>query len=180
VTSSYQYCPLCRAVLTVRNLGGRDRQVCSQDGCSFVHWGNPVPVVAGIVERDNCVVLVRSQGWPEDWYGLVTGFLETGEKPEEAILREVQEELGIDVRYSYFVGTYSFKEQNQIIFAYHLYGGSGAVRLCQEELVAYKEVPIEKLRPWSRGTGPALRDWLASRGYHPLPLRQASPTKNKT
>ena len=101
----------------------------------------------------------------------MTGFLEAGEKPEEAILREVHEELGIDARHSYFVGTYSFEEQNQIIFAYHLYGGSGAVRLCQEELVAYKEVPIEKLRPWSRGTGPALRDWLASRGYHPLPLR---------
>jgi ADP-ribose pyrophosphatase YjhB (NUDIX family) len=110
----------------------------------------------------------------------VTGFLEIGERPEEAILREVHEELGIDARHGHFVGTYPFKQQNQIIFAYHLYGGGGAIHLCQEELVAYKEVPIEKLRPWGRGTGPALRDWLASRGYYPPLLRQTSPVKNKT
>ena len=74
----------------------------------------------------------------------------------------------------------AFEEQNQIIFAYHLYGEGGAIHLCQEELVAYKEVPIEKLRPWGRGTGPALQDWLASRGYYPPLLRKTSPVKNKT
>ena len=177
--TSYRYCPLCGAGLTVRRLHGQDRQICAQGDCSFVYWGNPVPVVAGIVERANRVILVRAQGWPEDWYGLVTGFLEIGEKPEDAVLREVYEELGIDVRHGHFVGAYPFEQLNQIIFTYHVYGEDGPIHLCQEELTAYKEVPIEKLRPWSRGTGPALQDWLASRGYYPSLLEQPSPSNRK-
>jgi len=113
----YQYCPKCRNELAVRELGGFDRRVCPDDSCGFVFWGNPVPVVAGIVERAGRVVLVQSHGWPQDWYGLVTGFLETGEKPEEAVRREVKEELGIESRLTEFLGIYPCEHLNQIIFA---------------------------------------------------------------
>jgi hypothetical protein len=43
----------------------------------------------------------------------------------------------------------------------------GEIRLCERELAGYKSLPLERLRPWSQGTGPALRDWLASRGLFP-------------
>ena len=33
------------------------------------------------------------------------------------------------------------------------------------ELDDYKEVPLEKIRPWRQGTGPALRDCLVARGF---------------
>jgi NADH pyrophosphatase NudC (nudix superfamily) len=124
-------------------------------------------VVAGIVERAGRVILVRSHGRPATWYGLVAGFLESGETPEQGVLREVAEELGIEVRLEAFVGAYAFERFNQIIFAYHLLGGEGPIRLDASELADHKEVPIEKLKPWPQGTGPALRDWLAARGYHP-------------
>ena len=147
--------------------GGRLRLACPKDGCGYVHWNNPIPVVAGIVERNGRVVLVRSQGHPETWYALVAGFLEPGETPEEAVLREVEEEIGIPAEIREYIGAYPFQRLNQIIFAYHLLGGPGPIRLCEEELAGYKEVPIERLRPWPLGTGPALRDWLAARGHHP-------------
>jgi len=174
---TYRYCPICRTELTSREVGGRARQACPAEGCGFVRWDNPIPVVAAIVERAGRVVLVRSHGWPEDWYGLVTGFLERGESPEEAVLREVQEELGIGARHERFLGIYPFERLNQIIFAYHLLGEEGSIRLCEEELADHKEVRIENLRPWPMGTGPALRDWLASRGYRPPMLQRARPTE---
>jgi NADH pyrophosphatase NudC (nudix superfamily) len=121
------------------------------------------------------VILVRSLGRPATWYGLVAGFLEHGEHPEAAVLREVDEELGLDARLSAFIGTYAFERLNQIIFAYHVLAGDGPVRLAADELADYKEVPIEKLRPWSQGTGPALRDWLAARGYHPTVVEFGTP-----
>jgi NADH pyrophosphatase NudC (nudix superfamily) len=161
----YRYCPLCRSELTPREHGGVPRLACPD--CGFVHWRNPIPVVAAIVERDQKVVLVRSHGWPQAWYGLVTGFLEAGEKPEDAVLREVAEELGIGARLSSFVGAYPFERLNQIIFAYHVLGAPGTIRLAADELADHKEVAIEKLRPWPQGTGPALHDWLVSRGYRP-------------
>ena len=43
----------------------------------------------------------------------------------------------------------------------------GPITLAADELDDYKEVPLAKLRPWPQGTGPALRDWLAARGFDP-------------
>jgi hypothetical protein len=40
---------------------------------------------------DTSVILVQSHGWPTDWFGLVTGFLEEREDPAKGVLREVKE-----------------------------------------------------------------------------------------
>jgi NAD+ diphosphatase len=163
----YTYCPRCRAPLAEASRGGRPRLVCTRAACGFVHWDNPVPVVAAIVERDGRVILVRSHGHPETWYVLVAGFLEPDETPEQAVLREVEEELGLGGEVVQPLGAYPFPRLNQIIFAYHVRIGPGEIRLCEAELVDYKEVPLRNLRPWPQGTGPALRDWLAARGHYP-------------
>lgn len=163
----FRYCPRCRTPLGKAERGGRARRVCPRKGCGFVHWDNPVPIAAAIVERDERVILVRGRGHPDTWYALVAGFLEADETPDQAILREVAEELGLPGEIVSFVGAYPFARLNQIIFAYHVRLAAGEVRLEAAELVDYKAVPIAKLRPWPQGTGPALRDWLAARGYHP-------------
>jgi len=163
--TDYRYCPMCRAALTSAMRGGEMRLVCPD--CAFVHWRNPVPVVAAVVERSDRVILVHSIGRPAHWYGLVAGFLERGEHPEAAIVREVGEELGLAGRLEGTIGVYSFERLNQVIFAYHVRVPDGAIRLAADELDDYKEVPLARLRPWPQGTGPALRDWLAARGYDP-------------
>lgn len=165
--TAYQYCPLCRSALVTRELGGRMRSACPREGCGFVAWDNPVPVVAAIVERNGEVILVRNLGRPEGWYGLVAGFLEQGEHPEAGIRREIDEEIGLAVGDLQFLGIYPFELRNQIIIAYHALAEPGEIRLRADEIASYRSVPIERLRPWRLGTGPALRDWLAARGYHP-------------
>ena len=122
---------------------------------------NPLPVVAAIVEHEGDVLLVRSKGWPETWYGLVAGFLEQGETPEEGILREIEEELALEATLVEQIGLYSFVRKNQLIVAYHA-RAEGVVTL-GPELAAYRRVPPDELKPWPFGTGPAVRDWLARR-----------------
>jgi NADH pyrophosphatase NudC (nudix superfamily) len=163
--TDYRYCPLCRTELTTVQRGGQPRLACPQ--CSFVHWRNPVPVVAAIVERAGHVILVHSIGRPPHWYGLVAGFLERGEHPADAALREVAEELGLAGRLEATLGVYPFERLNQVIFVYHVVVPDAPIVLAANELDDYKEVPLAKLRPWRQGTGPALRDWLIARGYDP-------------
>src|SRR5690349_18836100 len=115
--SDYRYCPHCRTELGPVERGGQTRLACSQ--CGFVHWRNPVPVVAAVVERAGHVILVHSLGRPEHWYGLVAGFLERGEHPEAAVLREVEEELGVAGKLMGSIGIYAFDRLNQVIFIYH-------------------------------------------------------------
>ena len=46
----YQFCPQCAAPLIENLLEDRLRHVCPTPECGFVHWNNPVPVVAAVVE----------------------------------------------------------------------------------------------------------------------------------
>ena len=156
----FVHCPQCATALTEHiDVEQRTRKGCPS--CGFVHYDNPTPVVAAIVEHEGCVVLVRSKGWPSNWLGLVTGFLERGEEAADGVLREVHEELGLQARIASFVGVYSFFEMNQVILAWHVVA-TGEITL-GDELAAYRCIPIERVRPWPMGTGKALRDWLARR-----------------
>ena len=159
-----RYCPHCRKSLETVELGERERLACPDLQCGFVHWNNPIPVVAAVVEHDDHVALVRNVGWPETWYGLVTGFLESGEMPTEGVLREVEEELGLKPTLESYIGMYEFYRQNQLLIAYHVRVDSKDVTFPKHEIAGYKWIHIEKVQPWTAGTGKALRDWLQTRG----------------
>jgi NAD+ diphosphatase len=157
-----KFCPRCARPLATRTEAGRSRSACPDAGCGFVFYDNPLPVVAALLEHEGKVLLVRNQGWPEKWFGLVAGFLERGESPTEGVLREVKEELGLDAEVVRLIGVYAFAERNELILAYHL-RGSGTVVL-GEEIAEMRAVAPERLRAWPFGTGQAVADWLAARG----------------
>ena len=158
---TYKFCPQCSAPLSRFERDGVLRLGCDVASCGYIHYDNPTPVVAAIVEHDDAVILVRSHGWPNHWYGLVTGFLEHKEAPEVGILREVKEELGLSAELVDLVGVYPFEQMNQVIIAYHV-RASGDIIL-GDELAGFKSVPIGRLKPWPQATGLAVRDWLTAR-----------------
>jgi len=162
-----QYCPVCAAPLERREINGFERPVCADVSCGYVFWDNPIPVVAGIVEHEGRLVFARNALWPKGMYGLVTGFLEPRETPEDGVVREVAEELGIEARITTFVGAYGFARKNQLLLAYHLIG-EGRITL-DAELAEYFHVNKADAQFWPGGTGLAVRDWLRSQGYDPQP-----------
>ena len=160
----FRFCPRCGASLTGAPVDGETRPACSA-GCGFVHYDNPLPVVAAVVEHDGLIVLARNRAWPATWYALIAGFLERGETPEEGVRREVKEELGLSATAATLIGVYPFRRMNQVIIAYHVVA-SGTITL-NEELVDYRRVEPSRCGAWKAGTGIALRDWLRSRGFEP-------------
>jgi 8-oxo-dGTP diphosphatase len=111
-------CPQCASVLTVTEIGGRDRLVCF--ACEFVHWDNPKPVTATLVPMDGGLVLVKRKFPPfvDDWC-LPGGFIEALESPEESAVREVKEETGLDITIDRLVGAFTpGKGINVIILVY--------------------------------------------------------------
>ena len=166
--TAWHFCPLCAAPLARGRVDERERDACT--ACRWVHWDNPTPVVAAVVEFEGRVLLARNRQWPEKTFALVTGFLERGESPAEAVVREVKEETDLDAEAAGLIGVYDFAPMNQVIIAYHV-PARGTVRL-SEELADYRLIEPAKLRPWPLGTGQALADWMRSRGLpvHFLPL----------
>jgi len=157
-----KFCPQCGRKLSMNTIHGESRLSCESGSCDYVLWNNPTPIVAAIVELGNKIVLVQNNGWPEGMFGLVSGFLEAGETPDDCVLREVKEELGLDGGIESFIGYYSFFEMNQLILAFHV-KAQGDITI-GDEIADIKKVSPEKLKPWPFGTGPAVRDWLENRG----------------
>ena len=65
--------------------------------CHREIWPKLSPAVIVLIRRADEVLLVQSRSFKKDYYGLVAGFVETGESLEEAVHREVREETGLEI-----------------------------------------------------------------------------------
>lgn len=167
---TFRFCPQCASELAWIELpedgGPKTRLRCP--ACDFTHWNNPTPVLAAVVEcvdREGQVLLARNAAWPGRFFGLITGFMEAGESPEEGIRREVLEETSLEALGTTLIGVYDFQKKNQVIIAYHV-PARGEIAL-SPELAEYSLTPPERLECWPAGTGQALADWLRGRGIDP-------------
>ena len=164
----YRFCPCCAAPLALitgeEDGGPKQRLRCT--ACDFTHWNNPTPVLAAIVQVGERVLLARNAAWQNRMFGLITGFMEAGETPEEGIRREIAEETALEVTALQLVGVHDFQRMNQIIITYHAQA-TGEIRL-SPELVEYKLLAPAQLKCWRAGTGLALADWLRGRGIEPV------------
>ena len=165
---AYRFCPACASPLALltrlEDSGEKERLRCPT--CDFTHWNNPTPVLAAIVELDGLVLLARNAAWQHRMMGLITGFMEADETPEEGIRREIAEETSLGVSALTLVGVHEFQRMNQVIITYHAVA-HGEVRL-SPELAEYRLLRPEQVRCWRAGTGLALADWLRGRGHEPV------------
>ena len=162
-TKAFKFCPTCKSEM---QLNSENYLACTSTECNFIYYDNPTPVVAAIVEYgEKQLILAHNKLWPPTWYALITGFLEKNEHPDEAVLREVKEELSLDGEIGSFIGHYTFKRMNQIILAYHVKTNGTDNIVLNEELDDYKIVPFDKVVSWPAGTGYALKEFLEAQGY---------------
>lgn len=90
------YCPRCGTRVQSLQRFGRLRPVCP--ACHYVHFANPRVAVVVFVADGDRVLLVKRGAVPEKGkWALAAGFMDLGERPEEAAAREVREETGLEV-----------------------------------------------------------------------------------
>jgi NAD+ diphosphatase len=66
-------------------------------GCGLLHFPRIDPVVTMLVTAGERCLLSRRHGAPERRWSALSGFMEPGETPEQAVVREAREETGIEV-----------------------------------------------------------------------------------
>jgi NAD+ diphosphatase len=88
-----RFCSVCGAP-TVPREGGEIRHC---DRCGTDHHPRLDPVVIMLVVDGDRVLLGRQHSWPPKRYSALAGFVSQGESLEEAVVREVAEEAGVEV-----------------------------------------------------------------------------------
>lgn len=154
-----QFCPQCRTDLVVMNVHGRGREQCP--ACGYTAFHNPAPVVLGLIEYDDRLVLIRRNLAPlRGYWAPPGGYVEVGESMEEAVVREAREETGLDVAVDGLIGVYSQADVKVVIVAYRAHAIGGAPVAGDDAgdiwLVTAGQVPVQP-RP---GTGSALDQWF--------------------
>lgn len=156
-----KFCPECGGELQQKVIDGLPRLTCAQANCHFVFWNNPVPVVAALVAYAGNYIIARNAQWPAGIYSVITGYLEAGESPEQAVVREVKEELGLDGQSVRHIGNYAFYKKNQLILAYEVQA-SGIITT-NHELVDVKQLSPTELAQYDFGpllvTKRIAQDW---------------------
>ncbi|ATZ60921.2 MAG: NUDIX hydrolase [Methanosarcinales archaeon Met12] len=87
--------------------------------------------VDAIILMDNNIVLIKRKNPPfEGYYALPGGFVERGETVEQALIREIKEETGLDIRIVKLVGVYSDPDRDprgHVISLCYLVRASGTI-----------------------------------------------------
>lgn len=80
------------------------------------------------------ILLVRAKNFRGNYYGLVAGFVETGETLEEAVCREAAEETGLELRNVSYFGSQPWPYPCGLMVGYTAEYASGVLRLQHSEL----------------------------------------------
>ncbi|HEX4979754.1 MAG TPA: NAD(+) diphosphatase [Acidimicrobiales bacterium] len=90
---THRYCGACGAPTTADWSGHRRR--C--DSCGREHFPRTDPAIIVLVTHDDRALLARNPAWPPGFSSVLAGFVEPGESLEDAVSREVMEEVGLPV-----------------------------------------------------------------------------------
>ena len=111
---THRYCGVC-ATPTQRDANERSRR-CPV--CKYAAYPRISPAMMCLVTRGKEILLARNVNFPAGRYSALAGFLEAGESIEEAICREVREEVGIEIKNPAYFASQSWPFPHSLMIAF--------------------------------------------------------------
>ena len=120
---NFRVCPFCGGEL-VPNSHDYGR-VCR--ACGKVYYSPQSPAVIVAVERQGKLLLAHNAAWTEDRYSVIAGFVEPGESLEDAVSREILEEVSVRVKGIKYFGSQVWPFPNSLMLGFTAEYDSGEV-----------------------------------------------------
>jgi ADP-ribose pyrophosphatase YjhB (NUDIX family)/predicted RNA-binding Zn-ribbon protein involved in translation (DUF1610 family) len=157
--AEFRFCPKCGGALVRRQIKATEpaRRVC--ETCTFIFYDDPKVAACTIPVLDNKIVLLKRGIEPS--YGkwvFPGGFLDSGERVEDAAIRETWEEVNLRVEVSRLLNVYSYPGYPVIVVVYLARVIGGQLQAMDETLEVQTFAPTEV--PWDELAFPSTRDAL--------------------
>ena len=122
-------------------------------------------IITLIYDEDN-ILLGRSKFFPPNMYSTLAGFIEAGENAEEALIREVKEEVNVEITNIKYFSSQSWPFPAQLMLGYFCQYKKGEIILNDAELedarwFDIKELPI--IPPDASISGQLIRSYIEGR-----------------
>ena len=124
-----KYCGVCGAPM---RMDTDISKKCTE--CGKEIWPQLATAVIVLIHRGDEVLLVRGKNFRTDFYGLVAGFVETGETLEEAVAREAMEETGISIKNIRYFGSQPWPYPCGLMVGFHADYDGGKIHLQHSEI----------------------------------------------
>ena len=114
---------------------------------------------------DEEILLVHANNFRRDYYGLVAGFVETGETLEEAVRREVREETGLEIKDINYFGSQPWPFPCGLMVGFTAHYASGDIHLQRSELQNggwFKRTSLPHIPDKASIARSLIDDWLES------------------
>ena len=125
----HQYCGCCGGPMLWHTPISKLCTSCGQE-----IWPQLNTAIIVLVHRGDEALLVKSHNFKRDFYGLVAGFVETGESLEECVRREVREETGLDITNIRYFGSQPWPYPLGLMIGFHADYNGGDIILADGEL----------------------------------------------
>lgn len=124
-----KFCGVCGAPMKLHT---DISKLCTN--CGKEVWPQLATAVIVLIHRGEEVLLVHARNFKTDFYGLVAGFVETGETLEEAVHREVMEETGITIGNLRYFGSQPWPYPCGLMVGFNADYADGDIHLQRSEL----------------------------------------------
>lgn len=128
----HRFCGVCGQPTKTQSAGHVLQ--CTNTDCGRSHFPRLDPAVIVSVTVGESILLGRQAAWAEHQYSVVAGFVEAGESLEQAVVREVHEETGVQVESVTYHSSQPWPFPNSIMLGFDARATSSAITLNDKEL----------------------------------------------
>ncbi len=129
--ASHRFCPRCGAP-TEPSFAGWQRR-CSVEGTEQYPRTDPAVIMA-VTDDDDRLLLGHATHWPERRFSTLAGFVEAGESAEQALRREVLEEVALPIGSIEYRGSQTWPFPASLMLAYRARATATAIVVDGEEM----------------------------------------------
>ena len=161
ITSS-SFCSICGKSNLYNDKEGAFECKCN----SSPKYPSISPCIITLIHDEDQILLGRSKFFPPNMYSTLAGFIEAGENAEEALIREVKEEVNVNVSDIKYYSSQSWPFPAQLMLGYFCKYKSGKIELNDKELEDARwfninELPI--IPPDASISGQLIRSYIEDR-----------------
>ena len=114
----FKYCPHCGNKLIKKEIGD-EGFIPFCENCDIPLWDMfTTSIIAAVVNEQNEIALLRQNYVSTSSYVCVAGIMKIGESAEDTVIREVKEELGLDVIDLEFIKSYPYEKKEMLMLGY--------------------------------------------------------------